>query len=106
VIAAERDGESVPASSLPETVLSAAAAFLAAADAQADVQLAVSCAGCGHGWTALFDIVSFFWSELEAWALGILREVHTLASAYGWREADILALSPARRLSYLQLVSA
>jgi hypothetical protein len=33
-----------------------------------------------------------------------LREVHTLAWAYGWREADILAMSPARRQFYIELV--
>jgi hypothetical protein len=30
-------------------------------------------------------------------------EVDALARAYGWREADILALSPARRAAYLEL---
>ena len=36
----------------------------------------------------------------------ILREVHTLAAAYGWSEAEILALSPARRRVYLELAAA
>ncbi|HSB10234.1 MAG TPA: phage baseplate protein, partial [Blastocatellia bacterium] len=31
--------------------------------------------------------------------------VHTLASAYGWRESDILNLSPWRRQLYLTLVN-
>jgi hypothetical protein len=75
------------------------------ADPQADVQLALTCPACGHQWEATFDIASFFWSEIDSWAHRILREVHTLASAYGWREADILAMSPQRRQLYLEMVS-
>ncbi len=30
--------------------------------------------------------------------------VHALARAYGWREADVLAMSEARRHFYLELV--
>ena len=41
--------------------------------------------------------------ELHAWALRTLREVHTLARSYGWREADVLALSGTRRQLYLEL---
>jgi hypothetical protein len=33
-----------------------------------------------------------------------VREVHLLASAYGWRESDILAMTPWRRQLYLELV--
>jgi hypothetical protein len=33
----------------------------------------------------------------------MLREVDTLAAAYHWAEADILALSPRRRQAYLEL---
>jgi hypothetical protein len=53
----------------------------------------------------LFDIVSFFWTELSAQAKRLLREVHTLARGYGWREADILAMSARRRQLYLDLVT-
>jgi hypothetical protein len=35
-----------------------------------------------------------------------LREVHVLASANGWSEAEILALSPQRRQRYLEIVTA
>jgi hypothetical protein len=59
--------------------------------------------GLRHSWDVLFDIVSFFWAEIGAWAQRLLREVHALASAYGWREADILALSAWRRRQYLDL---
>ena len=77
---------------------------MALADPQADVQLNLSCPACNHHWQSVFDIVSFFWSEIHAWAQRTLREIHALASAYGWREADILALSPRRRQLYLEMI--
>jgi hypothetical protein len=69
------------------------------------MQLALVCPTCGSGWAVAFDIVAFFWTELQAWAQRMLRDIHTLARAYGWREADILALSPLRRQVYLELSS-
>jgi len=75
------------------------------ADPQAEVHLALSCPACAHQWQSLFDIVSFFWGELEAWARRLLYDVHTLASAYGWCEADILAMSAWRREQYLNMAN-
>jgi hypothetical protein len=39
--------------------------------------------------------------SLSHWAERCLDQVHTLARAYGWSEAQILALSPVRRACYL-----
>ena len=89
---------------LPEAFVSMMAARIAAADPQADAQLSLTCSACGHRWNAPFDIAEFFWTELQTCARRLLGEVHELAAAYGWREADILALSPARRAAYLGLV--
>jgi hypothetical protein len=105
LLAAHLDGEPISADRLPREVADAVAEGIAEADPQADVELAVSCASCGHPWRAVFDIVSFFWGEIDAWACRILREVHILASAYRWAERDILALSPRRRRLYLEMVS-
>lgn len=77
---------------------------MARADPQADVRLAIACPSCGHQWQGIFDIVTFFWSEIESWASRILHEVHLLALAYGWHEREILALSPRRRQFYLDMV--
>ena len=76
---------------------------MARADPQADVTFSITCPACGHAWQAIFDIVSFFWREVNAWSYRLLYEVHLLASAYGWREADILAMSPWRRQCYLEM---
>jgi hypothetical protein len=105
LLVTRRDGQEVTADQLPADVVAAVLGHMALADPQADVQLALSCPACEHGWQATFDILSFFWSEISAWAYRILREVHALASAYGWREADILTLSSWRRQLYLEMVS-
>jgi hypothetical protein len=100
----ERDNAAVAVDRLPPEVVDAIVERMAEADPQADVQLSLTCPACGHNWLAALDIVSFFWTEIDAWARRILRDVHSLASAYGWREADILALSVQRRQAYLDMI--
>ena len=73
-------------------------------DPAANIRLAMRCSDCGHTWDALLDVAACFWSELSARARHLLEAVHRLAGAYGWREADILALSPARRAAYLSMI--
>ncbi|MEO7911031.1 MAG: phage baseplate protein [Roseiflexaceae bacterium] len=104
VLSAQRDDANISTAELPDEVVAAATAGMAQADPQADVQIALTCPACVQPWQATFDILAFFWQEMNDWAQRILREVHTLASAYGWREADILALTPRRRQFYLDLV--
>lgn len=99
-------GDEIPPIALPEELLTAVAARMSEADPQADVQLAIACPECHHHWNAPFDIAGFFWTELQACAQRLLGEIHELASAYGWREADIQNLSAARRQAYLELVRA
>jgi hypothetical protein len=79
---------------------------LAVADPLAETRLALGCPSCQHTWHARFDIGRFLWAEVEALARRVLWDVHALASAYGWSESVTLALSPARRAMYLQLVHA
>jgi len=99
---ARRDGEAVAAAELPEAVVAALAAAMAERDPQAEVELRLACAACGRRWSAFLDIGDFFWTELAALADRLFRDVDTLARAYGWREADILALSSARRRAYVE----
>lgn len=76
------------------------------ADPQAHMEFAITCPFCASEWQVAFDVVQYFWRELNDWASRLLGEVHTLASAYGWHEADILALNPSRRQVYLTMVHA
>jgi hypothetical protein len=99
-------GEQVAApADLPDEVLERLESALAEADPRAEVLLDLTCPACEHAWQALFDVAEFFWTELAAQAKRTLLEVHTLARAYGWREADILSMSSRRRQAYLELVS-
>lgn len=91
-------------SPLPTTLVDAIAERMAEADAQADTRLALSCPDCHHEWFATFDIATYLAGEIHSWAKYILREVHSLARAYGWREADILTMTPRRRRAYLELL--
>ena len=93
-------------SPLPDSVLDAVAQRMAELDPQADVQLALQCPSCSHTWHDPFDIATFFWGEINAWGVRILREVHTLAAVYGWSESDILAMNAQRRQVYLDMVCA
>ncbi len=106
LLSVEERGEPRAAHALPPPVVAAIARALSEADPRAEVELALACPGCGHAWSAPFDVVAFFWNEVSTWALRTLREVHLLASAYGWSEGEILALSPRRRRTYLELVQA
>lgn len=95
--------EEIAPADLPQEVKETLSAAMEEQDGQGNVQLRLNCPGCRHEWQATFDIVSFFWSEIHSWAVRLLTEVHALASAYGWREADILAMTPIRRQLYLEM---
>lgn len=76
-----------------------------AADPWADLAVDYQCPACGHAGEAAFDIASYLWEEIEAHAGRLLDEVHLLASSYGWREDEILALGDLRRAAYLARVT-
>jgi hypothetical protein len=73
-------------------------------DPLAVVTFDVTCPVCESSWESELDVAQFLWVEIETEALRVLRDVHVLAAAYGWREADILAMTPLRRRAYLELV--
>jgi hypothetical protein len=100
-----QNGVAVAIEHLPAAVLTQLGDRMVEFDPQAEVLLDLSCPACHHSWQVLFDIVSFFWAELNVQAKRLLREVHTLARFYGWREADILAMSAMRRQCYLDMVN-
>jgi len=87
----------------PEAVRAAAAARTAERESKGVVELALECADCGAAWQAPLDIGAHVWAEAEAAAGRLLAEVASLAARYGWSEAEVLALSPARRRAYLML---
>lgn len=104
--ASNAEGVPIAADELDEAVVEALGERLKAADPQADLSLPLSCPECGGAWEAPFDPAAFLWQEVRASVSRIFRDVHDLARAYGWSEAEILALPPARREAYLQRIRA
>ena len=94
-----------PGGELPDEVMAAVAAGIAASDPVADRRLNVTCAECGFEWEEIFDIATWLSSEIGTWVRRMLREAHALATAYGWREDDILAMNPTRRQMYLSILA-
>jgi hypothetical protein len=105
VLQARMDGKALSTKELPEEIINKLAARLTECDPQSEVLLNLVCPACAHNWQMIFDIVSFFWTEISTQAKRLLGEVHTLALTYGWREADILSMSTARRKFYLEMAS-
>jgi hypothetical protein len=78
---------------------------LAALDAGAELVLALACGACGASSRQALDVPSFVAAELDLLARRLLRQVHLLARAYAWPEADVLALSAGRRRAYLEMLA-
>jgi hypothetical protein len=87
-----------------EEIVAQVADRMAQLDAAADICLELICPACQHHWEVAFDIAQFFWQETSLCARRLLAEVHELALAYGWSEADVLGMSAGRRQAYLELV--
>lgn len=80
--------------------------LMAQADPGAETRISFRCVICGHEQEDVVEVAAFLWAEMVAQAKRLLREVHTLASAYGWSEAQVLSLGAARRMFYLEMVEA
>ncbi len=104
VVEARRGDRTLAPSALPAAVVDAVEERMAEMDPQADVELAATCPACARTCEVLFDAAAFLWAEVNAWAVRTLHDVHRIASAYGWREPDILRLSPWRRSFYLEAI--
>jgi hypothetical protein len=83
-----------------------AAAALSAADQLVAFTVLCTCPACGHEAEREVDLEGLVLLRLAAQQRQLLRDVHVLASRYGWTERDILAVPPARRARYLELIEA
>ena len=91
---------------LPAEIENRIAETALAADTQAEILLDLDCPDCQQKWQSVLDIGHVLWLEINARAQRLLMEVHVLARAYGWGEAEIFELSPIRRAAYLQMAAA
>lgn len=95
-----------PAIAWTDDEIDAIGETMALGDPLAEIMVRFDCPACGASFGENLDLSAFLWAEIEAQAKRLLLEVHTLASAYGWSEAEILSLNAARRDSYLAMVRA
>lgn len=104
LLQASSDGTPIETEDMQEKAINLLCSGILGLDPGSELLLDITCAACGNQWQALFDIVTFFWSEISAEAKRLLLEVHNLASAYGWSESDILSMSALRRRYYLEMI--
>ena len=74
--------------------------------AAAELRCTLRCPHCDAADAWSLDVAHFVWLEARQAAQRLLADVHTLALHYGWSEAQIAGLSPARRAAYLELLGA
>ena len=79
---------------------------MAVADPLSETRLTLDCPNCGNRWDETLELAAFLWAEIEARARRLLLDIHTLASAYGWTETEILSFTDRRRAAYLEMVRA
>ncbi|MGH8666102.1 MAG: hypothetical protein ACREUX_17715 [Burkholderiales bacterium] len=84
------------------------APLLARTLAERDPLVALSvlcpCPACGADNDIPIDLEAVALARLDHRRRSLLHEIHALASRYGWTEAEIVALPPARRAHYLALI--
>jgi hypothetical protein len=72
------------------------------ANAGAEIRLQFQCAACGVSAAVDIDVAGFLLEEISHEARRLIDDIHELASAYGWSEQSIVAMTPARRSAYLE----
>lgn len=103
VVSCETD-QGVP-TPLPEALHLEIGDAVAALDPLSVISLSLQCPECQTTFETVFDPVAFLWQEISVLVKRLLAEVDQLARAYGWTEAEILALPAARRRAYLRLTA-
>jgi hypothetical protein len=78
---------------------------LAEADAQAEIQLQLTCPACECEFSSFFDVTGYMVSELKARERQLYQDVHQLALAYHWSESEILHMSSRKRKLYLEMLA-
>ena len=105
VRSATRRDAAVEATALPAHVRAEVSRAMSRADPLAEVLVDVVCPACETEFVADLDVGAFVWAEVHARARCLLHEVDVLARAYGWTEAEVLALGDRRREEYLTLAA-
>jgi hypothetical protein len=97
--------ESSHVSSLPADVVAQVNVEMEECDPLAVLEFELRCPECKEAWGSHLDVGAFLWAKLDAGVRRLVRDVHVIASAYGWDERTIMAMSSARRQLYLELAA-
>lgn len=90
----------VKAAELPRALARRLDHALAALAPRLDDLIGGNCPGCGRQVALRFDPLGYTAAELRNVFSGVYRDIHALATAYGWSEEAILALPRHRRRRY------
>lgn len=106
LLEAKKSNKIIAIEKLPNTVFDAIEKQMAVNDPQANMQFNLHCPACKHSWQAAFDIMNFFWEEVNIWAERMMQEIYILSHYLHWTEKDILRMPAQRRQKYLQMIYA
>lgn len=98
---ARYNGEARAASELPAALRVRCEAQLDALAPLANLTLDLTCPACGAADAVPLDAGAFVFERMRHWVEDQLDDIARLCRAYGWREADVLAMSAWRRRFYL-----
>lgn len=84
--------------------IEAADAALSAADLLGDLDLNADCPACGGPISVPLALEPWLSGELARASVRLMDEIHVIAAAYHWTEADILALPEGRRRHYISRI--
>ncbi|HWE85326.1 MAG TPA: hypothetical protein VG267_10310 [Terracidiphilus sp.] len=70
-----------------------------------EIRIELACPECPAKPVLDLDVAQFLLREVAGAARRLMREIHELASVYGWSERAITAMSPVRRAAYLEMLS-
>lgn len=104
IISAQKKGKGCDVDTLPENILQLIESRMETEDPNANLIFNLNCPTCSYRWQVVFDILTYLWKELDAWARQRLQEVFILARAFGWSEHDILSMNAKRRQFYLEMI--
>lgn len=88
---------------LPPEALGRIDSLIEEREAAGELTCELACVECGSEWNEHLDVASHVWAEVDAVARRLLREVAEVAAAFGWSEAEIMAMSETRRAAYLDI---
>ena len=104
ILDVKNEEKDCPKEEITEGSLETLAQQMEKEDPQANITMALNCPACHHNWTAVFDILTYLWAEIDNWAKHLVQEIYILARAFGWSERDILNMSVRRRQMYIDML--